>query len=224
MDHRTDTHTNNDASGRPTVATSSTLDPGDPRWAVARGVALARTAIDAVRPDQLGLPTPCSDYDVDALLSHLVGVLRRLAAAGRGENPMSVVVEGLGLGPDEWSPAAAAAAHEVQAAWTDATRLDQMFVFPWATMPGRAVLATYLNELSVHTWDLARATGQQPDWDDDVLAVADAAIRLGLPAEHRRGAGLPVDPPFDRVVEVADDAPLVDRLVAWNGRRPTWPD
>ncbi len=30
-------------------------------------------------------------------------------------------------------------------------------------------------------------------------------------------------PPFAAAVHVADGAPLIDRLVAWNGRNPAWP-
>jgi hypothetical protein len=83
----------------------------------------------------------------------------------------------------------------------------------------------------VHTWDLARATGQAPRWDDEVLEVAFAAVQRDLPAVGRRAlfdevaARLPAEagpmtPPFAEAVPVAADAPLIDRLVAWNGRRP----
>ena len=92
------------------------------------------------------------------------------------------------------------------------------------------MLAQYTNELSVHTWDLAQATGQEPVWDDSVLAVGFAAIQFGMPAGGRAArfaevaanlpAGVPFVPPFGEAVAVADDAPLIDRLVAWNGRTP----
>lgn len=68
-------------------------------------------------------------------------------------------------------------------------------------------------------------------WDDDVLEVAYEAIRQGIPAEARESAFEAVretmpeeyqgwSAPFGDVVEVPDDAPLIDRLVAWNGRTP----
>ena len=52
------------------------------------------------------------------------------------------------------------AAHDVQSAWADAAKLDQPMVLPWVTAPGSAMLAMYTAELTVHTWDLAVATGQ----------------------------------------------------------------
>ncbi|HTX29500.1 MAG TPA: maleylpyruvate isomerase N-terminal domain-containing protein [Streptosporangiaceae bacterium] len=48
-------------------------------------MAQTETIVAAVRPDQLGLPTPCSEYDVRALLSHTVGGLNRIA--GRLQPP-----------------------------------------------------------------------------------------------------------------------------------------
>lgn len=83
----------------------------------------------------------------------------------------------------------------------------------------------------VHTWDLATATGEEPDWDGRVV---DAALdqRKILPAENRRAPfeqistsmGLDeVAIPFPEAVPVAEDAPAIDRLVPWNGRNPHQP-
>jgi hypothetical protein len=89
-------------------------------------------------------------------------------------------------------------------------------------------LTSYFSELTVHTWDLATATGQQPDWDDTVVAAALGARPI-IPAENRRALfeqisnemGLDeVAVPFAEAVPIPDDAPAIDRLVAWNGRDP----
>ena len=130
---------------------------------------------------------------------------------------------------DAWVGTWTAHTARVEAAWP-AERLGVMMTLPWATMPGSAMLAQYTNELSVHTWDLAVATGQHPAWDDSVLAVGFAAIQRGMPSEGRATrfaevakalpAGVPFVPPFGEAVAVPDDAPLIERLVAWNGRTP----
>src|SRR4051794_41973902 len=69
--------------------TTSTAQTTDPRPAFAGAVALAVDTAAAVRPDQLDRPTPCQEYDVRALLGHLLSVLRRGGAAGRGGPPVS---------------------------------------------------------------------------------------------------------------------------------------
>ena len=100
---------------------------------------------------------------------------------------------------------------------------------PWIQGNGADVLASYFSELTVHTWDLATATKQHPDWDDTVVTAA-LAGRDFLPAENRRAlfeeisSAMDLDEvaiPFADPVPIPDDAPAIDRLVAWNGRDPS---
>jgi uncharacterized protein (TIGR03086 family) len=206
------------------------LGADDPRVVFAKAVALAGTVVGGIAPDQLDDPTPCDDYDVRGLVGHLVGALDRVAVVGRGEDPMSVDAATPGVPDDGWAAVWATAAHALEAAWTDPAALARTVRLPWARLTGAQTLAAYTSEVTVHTWDLAVATGQRPAWDPEVLEVAFAAIRAGMPAEGRaerfaevRAAMPPgawTGDPFAPAVEVAADAPLVDRLVAWTGRRP----
>ncbi len=213
------------------------LPADDPRRWFAHAVATAGATIAAVADDQLTLCTPCADYDVRGMLGHLVAVMHRVATVGAGGSPFDVpqLVElGDGATVRNWSEAWSDAAHRVQEVWT-AEVLDHLITLPWAQLPGRVTMASYTNEVTVHTWDLATATGLSPSWHQPTLAQAYEAIRIGLPAEGRtasfdaaiaqmdesvRDQVADEGAPFAEVVEVPADAPLIDRLVAWNGRRP----
>lgn len=198
------------------TATTAQLTVDDPRAVLARAVTTARQLVDQLTDDQFVRPTPCTEYTVVDLLGHVLAVLQRVGAAGRGEDPMQINGQPPFAVVSDWPLAFAEAAHAIDAAWTHDGTLDSTIVMPWATLSGRAYLAMYTNEITVHSWDLAAATGQTPAWDPDVLDVAMGAIQFGLPADHRI-AGLI---PFANVVPTADDASLIDRLVAWNGRQP----
>jgi uncharacterized protein (TIGR03086 family) len=216
-----------------TAVPSSPLPDDDPRQLFGRGAAVATATIAAVRADQMGRPTPCGELDVRALLGHLVGVVHRAAAIGRGEDAMSV--PGTVAHPDDrWTAAWAEALAAVEDTWRDDAALGRIVVLPWATLPGGAALLGYLNEVVVHTWDLAQATGQRPEWDDDVVGAAYNAISHSLPAEGRPELfrkildrvdpdSLPAgfrSPPFADAVPVGAAARPIDRLVAYTGRRP----
>ena len=206
---------------------STTHDRIDPRPILDRAIATGGSVIAAVRPDQLTAPTPCSEMDVRAMLGHLVSVLDRIAALGQGEDPFAVPES---PAPDDgWSDAWTASARRAADAWRDDAVLERPMALPWIQGNGADVLASYFSELTVHTWDLAVSTGQQPDWDDAVVTAALAA-RDFLPAENRlalfeeisSAMGLDeVAMPFAEAVTIPDDAPAIDRLVAWNGRDPS---
>jgi uncharacterized protein (TIGR03086 family) len=187
----------------------------DVRLQLQSALDLAVETVRAVRPDQLDLPTPCTEYEVDGLIRHLAGAAdRSVVAAAGGAVPeprpyddvaLAEVVDLLGNTAAMFSPA-----------WADDASLDQMVSLPWATLPGRVLVAIYLSEISTHTWDLAVATGQQPAFDQHAVEIALATMRMGLPAEPRDQV------PFGPVQPVADDAPAIERLVAWCGRTPAW--
>lgn len=206
-----------------TTSTSTT----DPRPILDRAIATCGAVIAGVRPEQLTESTPCTYMDVRTLLAHLVGVLDRVAALGNGENPFAV--SDTPVADDRWPDAWREAGRRTADAWSDDAVLERPMALPWIEGSGAEVLASYFSELTVHTWDLATATGQQPDWDDAVVAAAFDAARRILPAENRRALYEQVSAargfdevavPFAEAVPISDDAPAIDRLVAWNGRDP----
>ncbi|MGQ0775367.1 MAG: hypothetical protein ACT4NY_13245 [Pseudonocardiales bacterium] len=75
-----------------------------------------------------------------------------------------------------------------------------------------------LDELVIHGWDLARASGQVYDCDPTSLdAVHSFVAQFSGPGHEAQREGL-----FGPVVEVPDDAPLLDRVIAFSGRDPAW--
>ena len=89
----------------------------------------------------------------------------------------------------------------------------------------------YTSEISVHTWDLATATGQRPDWDSEAIQVSLSTMHQPLPAEGRieefeaARANMPegwegFKYPFAEAVAAEANAALIDQLIAWTGRTP----
>ena len=199
----------------------------DPRPLLDRAIATGGVVIAGFRPKQLTDPTPCSNMNVRTLLTHFIGVLDRIAALGNGEDPFSV--SETNVADDRWADAWKESGRRATDVWTDDAVLERPMALPWIQGSGAEVLATYISELTVHTWDLATATGQKPEWDDTVVTAALEAARQILPAENRRALyeeistamGLDeVAVPFAEAVPIPDDAPAINRLVAWNGRDP----
>src|SRR5262249_29621717 len=140
--------------------------------------------IAAIRPDQFGDPSPCPDMNVRLLVGHLIGVAARVAAMGRGNNPMAVPTFEADV-PDaellaEWRAASA----DARRAWDDDRTRERTIVLPWATDTGARALMGYVNEVTVHTWDIATATQQRPVWDALTVTHALDLMHDWLPAER----------------------------------------
>jgi len=174
------------------TTTSPTLTASDVRTVFAKAMATGGDVIASVRPDQLDGPTPCTEYDVRTLVGHLVGVLDRVALMGRGENPFESPDTVTGVADDAWLAAWSDAAQRVEEAWADDASLERIVHLPWAQESGALTLASYTNEITVHTWDLATAIGRRPAWDHEVVAGGPGGARRA-PERARRaplGAGV----------------------------------
>src|ERR1700722_166546 len=184
----------------------------DPRITFKQAVAQTESIIAGVRPEQAALPTPCTEWDVHKLVTHMAGGVTRLALVGEGADALSLPP--FAARGDDWPAAYRAAGARAEAAWADDAKLDAIFAVPWGKVPGRVAVAGYVREVLAHGWDLAVATGQEPERDPELGAFALAVSRQSLPPGGREGI------PFGPLVEAPDGAGVYAQLAAWLGRTP----
>ncbi len=177
-----------------------------------RVVAIAQRLIDGVQADHLSAPTPCTEWDVRALLNHMVGGNRMTAALAAGEPPPDRGADFVGEDP---STAFADSAAAAEAAMRRPGFMEQTYRMPMGEVPGSMLAVMRATDLLVHAWDLAKATGQSTALDPDLCqtALTRARARMG---DAPRQPGSPIGPE----VEVPADAPVCDRFAAYMGRQP----
>jgi uncharacterized protein (TIGR03086 family) len=188
----------------------------DPRPLYTRATEQAAALIRTVRPEQLDSPTPCTEFDVRTLLSHLVGGTHRIAAIGEGGDGLAVHPFVDGVTDESWPAAYEEARVRVRKAWADDARLDAPVRVPWGEAPGRAALSGYVMEGVTHTWDLSEALGHPVRLDPELAEFALSIARRVLPDEKRDA-----DTPFDAAVRVPEGTGPYAQLAAWLGRKQT---
>ncbi|HVW33532.1 MAG TPA: TIGR03086 family metal-binding protein [Acidimicrobiia bacterium] len=159
----------------------------------------------------LGRPTPCTDWDVRALLHHLVyeelwapPLLGGATIAEVGDR-----FEGEILGAEYHSAWKEASAGALAAATAEA--LDRTVHLSFGDFPGRDYLGQLTADHVIHAWDLARALGADETLPPDL--VAHVHDFLAPQAAQWQDAGV-----FAAPVEVPADAGLQTRLLALTGR------
>jgi uncharacterized protein (TIGR03086 family) len=169
--------------------------------------------IAGVAPDRLDRSTPCPDYDVRAMVDHLVGWVQVFAAAAGGrtyEGDPSAVHAG-----DDPAGEFRASAADLVAGWREHGVDRTVTLAGGGGQPGEVVLNMTLMEYLTHGWDLAVGSGQPVPYTDDEAEQVLARAQATLPPQYR-GEGMA----FGEIVPVPDDAPAVDRLIGFMGRRP----
>ena len=173
--------------------------------------------VKGVRPGQGTAPTPCAEWDVRALLSHVIGTLWLADALFTGQAPRYPMAPGglpaADLGRDDPAAAYSEASAAALAATGAGDALTRTHVTPLGEMPGPLLAGFTTLDITGHGWDLARATGQPADLDGrlaaHVLGFAEQAVTPDTRA-----------PRIGPAVPVPDDAPVTQRLVAFLGRQP----
>jgi uncharacterized protein (TIGR03086 family) len=165
---------------------------------LSRALDQAGDVLTAVHERQLSLPTPCREWDVARLVTHLVNDPPTFVAMARGEQV-------------DWS----AEPEPVTEAWAQRFRSsadDLLHLWHQAGDEARAEQVDWQTaEFAVHTWDLARAVGYAGPLDPEVAERGLAFMSAAL-TDANRGAA------FAPAVPVPDDAPVYERLAAVAGR------
>jgi uncharacterized protein (TIGR03086 family) len=172
--------------------------------------------VAAVRPEQWTNRSPCEKWTARDVVDHIVAMHgHMLSPVGRSLPPSG----------DDALAAFRAARGAVEEVLADAALAEQQADTP----AGRMTVAEQIDrvvsdDLVLHGWDLARATGQDEAMDpDDVerMWAATSAIPAELMEAYRTpGAFGPGVEVFGPQAAVPEDAPLQDRLLGLVGRDP----
>jgi len=144
----------------------------------------------AVAADQWTSPTPCSDWAVRDLVVHVIGIQRGVIA--RLDGAESVAVDPEGDLPEQWREASRALGEALDDKARASKVVGGMFgEQSFESLVGRMVCA----DLIVHTWDLARATGQDESLDPEAVSKAqEFLVPLGEKIRAPGGFAAEVEP------------------------------
>lgn len=179
-----------------------------------RAVAYFGKLVENITDGQWTDSTPCSDWDVKALVDHVTVGNKYFGAAARGEKAsFEQLVAEL---PSDRKAAFAESAKLVGESFNSEGVNDRMVELPFGTMPAQVAIGIHFVDVVVHAWDLSRATGQASEVPQDLVEQAWNITQLFPETPELRGPG----GPFGPRVDVPEDAPALDRLVAFLGRHP----
>lgn len=182
-----------------------------------RALELAQEVISAVTVERSTRRTPCPQWDLRALVNHLVHDVTQFAAM-TGGTPYDRAETDL-IGSD-WTGAFEKAARNLLAAWDRPGARTTPRRMPWGEVPGDWLLGQQMGDVAVHAWDVGKAAELPVRIDPELAEEALAWGRSNLGPQFRgpESEGFA----FGREVPVAGDAAPGDRLVAFFGRDPTW--
>jgi uncharacterized protein (TIGR03086 family) len=175
-----------------------------------------------VTDDELGQPTPCPAYTLGDLIDHVGGLALAFTAAANkdtGSTDVNRAPSGDASRLDQdWRAriprrlGALAQAWREPGAWTGTTRIAG------GDAPAAMVGLTAADELVVHGWDVARATGQPYTCEPELLDAARSFLVQFASPDAPAGPEVPFGPSRP----LPGDAPLLDRVIALAGREPGW--
>jgi uncharacterized protein (TIGR03086 family) len=162
----------------------------------------------AASKDSWDAPSPCTEWDARGVVEHVIGFQDRLLVSqlgGQAQRPR-----------DDPQARWLATEEAIFAALGAEGTLEKVVEVPgMGQSPVNRLLPTLTTDVLIHTWDLARAVGADVELDPELCRLA---YERAVPFDDvLRSSGM-----FGAKVEVADDADLQTKLVAFFGRDPDW--
>ncbi|MDQ4068526.1 MAG: TIGR03086 family metal-binding protein [Actinomycetota bacterium] len=170
--------------------------------------------VEGVPDDALGRSTPCRLYTVGDLLDHIAGAALAFRAAA-----VKRPLEGGPSGdasrlPLDWRERIPGDVLALAEAWAAPEAWTGMTAAGGVDLPGDVAGVVALDELVIHGWDLAKATGQPAGYEGPELDAVHGMVQQFRMSE--------IEGLFGPPVPVPDDAPLLDRILGLAGRDPRW--
>jgi uncharacterized protein (TIGR03086 family) len=190
----------------------------------ARAVQGSVRAVERVRDEDLGKPTPCAGWSLTDLLTHMTVQHHGFAAAAEGDGADLSHWRADQIDQSRLVAEYALAADRVLTAFGAGDVLDRKFCLPEVSthvlIPARQAIGFHLVDYVVHAWDVARSLGLGYELGQDVLNAA-LVVAEAVPDdyERRRRPGAPFAPRL----ESAASGSTLDRVLTLLGRDPAWP-
>jgi uncharacterized protein (TIGR03086 family) len=158
-----------------------------------------------VTSDQLSSPTPCSEWDVKALIDHVIAGNQRVAErAGGIATPL----------PEDLGAAVHASGQVAQEIFADPQALARTYRLPIGDIPGTVFIQLRTSDLLTHAWDMAISTGQSTDLDPELAEYVLTFSRQMMSRPGLRGDS----GPYGEEQHCGDERTAADRVAAFLGR------
>jgi uncharacterized protein (TIGR03086 family) len=169
------------------------------------GLVAVQYVVETIRADDLHRPTPCDEWDLQALAEHLIDTISRLGTAAGIHVPAP--------GTASIDQRITQVTQPILAQWRR-RGLTGDVMFSGRTLPSHLALGILSLELVVHGWDFAITLNRPLPVSDAHAAHVLGLARQTLTTESRATAG------FDPPVTTPDHAGALERLIAFAGRDP----
>lgn len=198
-------------------------------WTYDRTVLLESVRVlEHAGPADWQRPTPCADWDLRALVSHMAGQHHGFAAAADGAGadlrhwrPRPLRLDDDPPGDDPIAVYRAAVTRVVESFARPGAverRFDLPEISTTRTFPAAVAVEFHFLDHTVHTWDMAKAIGL--DWEPaDDIAEAALTVALRVPDDERRRAP---GAAFGPARTPARDGRPFDLVLTALGRSPAW--
>ena len=171
--------------------------------------------VNGISPDQLGDPTPCTEWSVRDIVNHITGGATMFTeCVEHGDVPderLGQLMGGDNLG-DDFKGAWAQAATRAKATFREPGAMEKIVKLPFGEMPAEIALNIAIFDVTTHACDLAHATGQKVE-DEELLETALTVGKQLITQDFRNGVMFGDEQPC------GDTATASERLLAFGGRK-----